>query len=199
MSQFTRKERRLLLGGGGDVSPAAYFARRYPFPAGDSPVAAAQYSDFKSYLPDDVLVKVDRMSMAQSLEVRSPLLDYRLAELAFSMPTRYKLCLNEFGEVEGKKILKRLAVRYLGQEHVSLPKRGFSVPYARWLREDEEGYLRDCLSNGSPVYDYVDSEFVSTLIEDHMKGARENGHKLWNLVCLDAWLRYVHAENPRKN
>ncbi len=193
MSHFSFAERRALLGEYATVSPADYFTSQFAFSASDSVVGKAQYCDVKSYLPGDILVKVDRMSMANSLEVRSPLLDYRVAELAFRMPTRIKVPEPLLDGSKNKFVLKELASRYLGREYVYRPKEGFGIPVSRWLREDVTGYLKDALLGTSPVYDYLDKAVAQKMIQLHCNGSIDYGAKIWNLLMLDGWLRYVHS------
>jgi asparagine synthase (glutamine-hydrolysing) len=193
MRHFSPEERRALLGPSAHLSAIDHFPRAFPFPNADSTVAAAQYCDLNSYLPDDILVKVDRMSMANSLEVRSPLLDYRIAELAFAMPTSMKLSEARADGSTGKRILKELAARHLGREHVYRPKEGFGIPVARWLREDSVGYLRDTLLSDSPVFGVLDESAVRRFVEEHRSGRTDHSAKVWNLLLLDAWLRHVHG------
>lgn len=196
MSHFSLEERAALLGASAILSPPEYFTSRYAFPAHDSVVGSAQYCDVMSYLPGDILAKVDRMSMANSLEVRSPLLDYRIAELAFSMPTAMKISEPLLDGSKNKFILKELACRYLGRDYVYRPKKGFDIPVSHWLREDKSGYLHDTLiANSSPVYDHLNKPFVKGMIAAHMDGYRDFGAKLWNMLMLDGWLRHVHNAN----
>jgi asparagine synthase (glutamine-hydrolysing) len=192
MSHFTAGERAELLGNGG-LSSEDYFVERFPFAEADSVVAAAQFCDLKSYLPGDILTKVDRMSMANSLEVRSPLLDYRIAELAFSMPTEMKLPNARLDGSTGKHVLKQLASRFLGERYVYRPKQGFGIPVSRWLREDRAHYLQDVLvGSASPIFDLVDRYVVRRLVAEHLAGTRDHSAKLWNLLMLDGWFRNVH-------
>ncbi len=195
MSHFRYEERKALFGKNIDLSGSDYFAGRFPFPAADSIVGRAQYCDVKTYLPGDILVKVDRMSMAHSLEVRSPLLDYRIAELAFSMPTRFKLPEPSLDGSKNKYILKELAARYLGREYVFKPKEGFGIPVGRWLREDKSNYLRDNLLLASPIYDFLDRTFVDRMVQAHLAGTGDYSAKLWNLLMLDGWYRNVHQNS----
>ncbi len=196
MSHFSLSERAALLGGSSDLSNVDYYATRFVYPAADSPVAAAQYLDFKSYLTGDILVKVDRMSMANSLETRSALLDYRIAELAFSMPTSVKLPEALLDGSRNKFVLKELASHYLGREYAYRPKEGFGIPVDQWLREDKAGYLRDTLlNNTSPIYDYLNRAVVRKIVKAHLDKRMACGHKVWNLLMLDGWLRYVHHVN----
>jgi asparagine synthase (glutamine-hydrolysing) len=165
----------------------------YPNPSRDR-ILGAQYLDLKTYLPDDVLNKVDRMSMANSLEVRSPLLDYRIAEAAFSMPTSMKIQRPSRDGITGKFILKELASKYLGRGYIYKHKRGFGIPIDRWLKEDRKGYMADTLlSPSSPVYDYLNRSFVQTMAKEHQSGRFNHCAKLWNLLMLDGWLRYVYG------
>ena len=193
MRHFSPEDRRALLGASAHISPIDHFQRKFPWAAADSTVARAQYCDLKSYLPDDINVKVDRMSMANSLETRSPLLDYRIAELAFSMPTSMKLSDIRSDGSTGKRILKELAARHLGREYVYRPKEGFGIPVSRWLREDRAGYLRDTLMADSPVFSLLDEAFVRRMVDEHREGRADHAAKVWNLLMLDAWLRHVHA------
>ena len=192
MSHFSYQERQILLGRRAKLSGETFFTEAFPFAAADSVTMKAQYVDVKSYLPGDILVKVDRMSMANSLEVRSPLLDYRIAEMAFRMPTRFKLPEIELDGRRNKFILKELAARHLGADYVYRPKEGFDIPVDRWLREDRDGYLRDnLLAGSSPIYDHLDRRLITRLVTEHLQGSFDNGTKLWNLLMLDGWFRYV--------
>ena len=193
MRHFSLDERRALLGPQAALSAIDHFPRAFPYPVADSTVAAAQFCDLKSYLPDDICVKVDRMSMANSLEVRSPLLDYRLAQFAFSMPTSLKLPRVSTDGSTGKYVLKEVASKLLTRAHVYRPKEGFGIPVARWLREDTAGYLRDSLLGDSPVFSLVDKRTVRQYVEEHRGGRADHSTRVWNLLMLDAWLRHVHA------
>jgi asparagine synthase (glutamine-hydrolysing) len=194
VSHFSLDERARLLGQPSALSRMDHFTSEYPYPASDNMVSEAQYCDLKSYLPGDVLVKVDRMSMAHSLEVRSPLLDYRIAELAFCMPTKMKIPEPLPDGSKNKFILKELASRYLGRDYVYRPKEGFVIPISRWLREDRSGYLRDTLAaDSSPVYDHLNKHIIQGMINAHRDGSGDYGMKLWNLLMLDGWLRYAYT------
>jgi len=194
MSHFKLEERKRLLGRSLRYSGPDYLAQRYPNQWKDV-ILKTQYLDLKTYLPDDVLVKVDRMSMANSLEVRSPFLDYRIAETAFFMPTSIKIPHPSRDGLQGKFILKELASNYLGREYVYKPKKGFGIPIDRWLKEDRKGYIGDTLlSSSSPLYDYVDKSFATSITQEHRSGRFNHCAKLWNLLMLDGWLRYVHRK-----
>lgn len=193
MSHFSADERRALLGSTATLSGPDYFTSRHALRGADTTIAAAQYCDLKSYLPGDILAKVDRMSMANSLEVRSPLLDYRITELAFRMPTEVKMPEARPDGSTGKFILKELAAGHLGREYVNAPKEGFGIPVNRWLREDRAGYMRDILlGTNSPVFDWLDRGVVRGFAESHLAGRADHAARLWNLLMLDAWFRSVH-------
>ena len=110
-------------------------------PSGLGTVDRMMYRDMVSYLPDDILVKLDRASMAASLEMRAPLLDYRFIELAWRMPR--ELC---FSDGQGKPALRKLLSRRLPEKFINLPKRGFGVPINAWLRGPLRPWAGDMLS-----------------------------------------------------
>ena len=147
--------------------------------------------DIDRYLPDDVLTKVDRMSMAVSLEVRVPLLDHRVAEFAGTLPAWMRLR----GRT-GKYLLKKLLERYLPLEIVHRPKRGFGVPLGRWFRRELRGELLDTLTP-----DRVRSvgvfrpEAVNFLIRQHLSGQRDQSALLWHLFVFHLWDRLREARS----
>jgi asparagine synthase (glutamine-hydrolysing) len=125
--------------------------------------------------------------------VRSPLLDYRIAELAFRMPTEIKLPEAVPDGSKGKFVLKEMAARHLGRDYVYAPKEGFGIPVGRWLKEDAQGYLRDVfLGSESRVFEHLDRTVVRRFATEHLSGRGEHDAKLWNLLMLDAWFRQVH-------
>lgn len=145
----------------------------------------SQDTDIHFYMTDDVLVKVDRMSMAHSLEVRAPLLDYRILEFAAQLPSALKM-----NRREGKLPLRMLAAKRLPPEICGLPKRGFSIPAAQWLRGDLRAFVEDALSisHGLPAQ-LLNSETLKRLWSEHQSGARDHSVLLWGLVMLSLWDR----------
>lgn len=138
-----------------------------------------QRTDFHTYLPDDILVKVDRMSMYHALEVRCPFLDHRLVELAFRMPLRFKL-----RRFTSKYLLKRLAVRD-GLSGVSKrPKQGFMVPLDVWFRGRLRGFLEDVLGSASAPWSRPAG---LKLLEEHLSGREDRALQLWGLAVLGLW------------
>ena len=139
----------------------------------------------KIYLPNDVLVKVDRMSMQHGLEVRCPLLDRRLVELAFRLPQNLK----QAGRT-GKHLLKRVAETRLPAELLRLPKRGFTAPVGAWItgayrRQFEE----EVLSNRSAVASLVDQSAARRMLVAHAAGKADHSFGLWALWILERWAK----------
>ncbi len=148
-----------------------------------SPVASAAAADFMRYLPSDVLTKVDRMSMAHSLEARVPLLDHKVVEFAWSLPDAWKL-----RGAKTKRILRDLIEPHMPEEVLSHRKQGFSVPLAKWLRTD----LRDMLTGAlhSDLYQksgWFQGDYVRDLLEQHQSGRFDHRHRLWLLLVFALW------------
>jgi asparagine synthase (glutamine-hydrolysing) len=152
---------------------------------GQDPLSRIQYIDFKTYLVDDILVKVDRASMANSLEVRVPLLDHHLVELVARMPSNLKL-----KGRESKYILKKLAADFLPAEVLKRPKMGFSMPVKEWLRGELRPVVEDCLL-GSRFKDrgLFETKFVGQLWKRHQSGFCDFSRPLWALLMFDLWAR----------
>ncbi len=140
-----------------------------------------QYTDFMSYLPEDVLTKVDRASMMHSLEVRVPLLDHTLVEYAFRMPARLKV---HFGEK--KWVLKRAFRDRLEGSILHRPKMGFGLPVQDWFRGALLPMARDLLL-GTPD-PYLEPGAVKRLLDEHVSGVADWGYPLWNLLVFKCWL-----------
>jgi asparagine synthase (glutamine-hydrolysing) len=151
-------------------------------------VQRAEYADLKVYLPNGPLVKVDRMSMAHGLEVRCPLLDRRVVELAFRIPAEQK-----HAGAQGKTLLRRLAERRLPPGLSSLPKRGFTAPIAEWIRNAEMPRFEDeVLTSRSAISRHLDVSYLRTRFAEHGTG-RDRGYELWAVWVLERWLRQVGA------
>jgi len=160
------------------------FHRHLP-DAPDEPLAQVQYLDLVTYLPGDILTKVDRASMAHALEVRVPVLDHKLVEWAGTLPASLKL-----RGGEGKWILKRALEPWLPREVLYRPKMGFAVPLARWFRGPLRERVRAALLGetlaGSGL---VDPKAVAGLLEAHQSGRRDHSAGIWALLMLEAFLR----------
>ncbi|MBN1805930.1 MAG: asparagine synthase (glutamine-hydrolyzing) [Sedimentisphaerales bacterium] len=139
--------------------------------------------DLKLYLPDDILTKVDRASMAVSLEVRVPLLDYRLVEFAFGLPPRLRLRGNT-----GKYLLKRLLERYLPAKHIYRSKHGFGVPLSKWFRNELREPLHDMLNtNMIRNIGLFNPKTVQRIIDMHMTGKWNYASKIWQVLVAQIW------------
>jgi asparagine synthase (glutamine-hydrolysing) len=139
--------------------------------------------DAKTYLPDDILVKVDRAAMAASLETRVPLLDHRVVELAFSLPFSCK-----FREGQTKWPLRRILHKHVPRSLVDRPKRGFSVPIADWLRGPLLEWADDLLSPASLVKDgLLDPEPIVRTWQQHRSGTHNWENRLWIVLMFQAW------------
>jgi asparagine synthase (glutamine-hydrolysing) len=159
----------------------------------DSAVQRAQYADLKVYLPNDPLVKVDRMSMAHSLEIRCPLLDHHLIELAFQIPAHRKM-----PNGEPKWLLRSLAEGRLPKQILTAPKRGFTAPIGSWLARDyAEQFRLDVLGPSARARDVVDTALVARLFDDHRRGRADHAFALWAVWMFERWARHepvLHRE-----
>ena len=145
----------------------------------DDPTELLMFLDFTTYLPDDILVKVDRASMAVSLEARTPFLDHRVVELAWSLPLSMKI-----RDDRGKWILRRLLKRYLPEELVEREKQGFGLPLAAWLRGPLRDWAESLLANvGEPF----DAAQIQTLWRAHLGGANRES-AIWTVLMYQAWV-----------
>jgi asparagine synthase (glutamine-hydrolysing) len=141
--------------------------------------------NIRTYLLDDLLPKMDRMSMAHALEVRAPFLDRELAELALRLPPGHKVA-----RLRLKRVLKEAVSDLLPAEILGRGKRGFGVPLDRWFRTDLAPYVRSMLgSNGSRVRAHLVPEPIDGLLAEHASGARNHGPGIWALLTLEAFLR----------
>ena len=143
------------------------------------------YCDLKTYLPGDLLTKVDRMSMANSLEVRVPFLDHQLIEFMATVPPELKLR----GKVT-KYILKKSMRDILPEKIQRRGKRGFSIPVARWFREDLSDYVKDILmDNRTKQRGIFSSKGIESIIRRHQNGEWDYGSALWSLIIFELWAR----------
>ncbi|MFC1585329.1 asparagine synthase (glutamine-hydrolyzing) [Fibrobacterota bacterium] len=141
--------------------------------------------DIKTVLPDDYLTKVDRMSMANSLEVRVPFLDHKLLEFSASLPSDMKL-----RGLTTKYLLKKVMRGRLPAEILYGRKKGFSVPMNKWLKDSFSGMIDDYLSRETiNRRGYFSPDFIDTLTGEHRAGIRDHTKELWTLVCFEIWHR----------
>ncbi len=167
----------------GRSATTEYLAARFERP-GEDVLNRYLYLDLVTYLPEDILFKVDIASMANSLECRSPFLDHRLIEFAASLPGRYKL--SPAGRQ--KHILKAAFADWLPRDFMSRPKKGFSVPLTRWLREDLAGMMHDTLVSRKTLSHWFRQEEVERYVGEHVSGRASHSTRLWPLLVLALWV-----------
>jgi len=149
------------------------------------PIQRAEYADLKIYLPNDVLVKVDRMSMANSLEVRCPLLDRRIIEFAFRVPASTKM-----PNLKSKALLRQLARTRVPDQILTLPKHGFTAPVGAWLAGPyAEAFQADVFGLDSRTAGLLDTDRVARLFTEHRSGAQDHWYALWAVWMLERWAR----------
>ncbi|MCL6485508.1 MAG: asparagine synthetase B, partial [Janthinobacterium lividum] len=162
-------------------------------PAQD-PLSQVQYLDLKTYLPGDILTKVDRASMAHALEVRSPLLDHELVAWMSGLPPHFKL-----RRGVGKYLLKKALRPLLPDTLLYRQKMGFSVPLAAWLRGPLRQRLQQRLLGPTLVQcGLFDMDYVRLLLDQHASGRRDYSAPLWALLMFEAFLRQVLPVHGRK-
>lgn len=160
------------------------------FAAGDGvrslgPLDQMQYADINFYLPEDILVKVDRMSMRHSLEVRSPFLDYRVAELALQIPERIRL---HGGQL--KYVLKRIGKSLLPADVLAHPKQGFSIPLAEWFRGPASTWVKDLLLDTTTRQrGFFEPTAVRRIVAEHQAGRRDASNLIWAMLVFETWFR----------
>jgi asparagine synthase (glutamine-hydrolysing) len=157
----------------------------------DDPVTRAQYVDLKTWLPGDILTKVDRTAMACSLEVRVPMLDHGFVDWALGLPLA---CRQSGGE--GKVILKRAFERLVPREILYRPKQGFSVPLAAWFRGSLGQHFRARLQSKSDfaAADFIEPDVVGRLMAQHQSGIYDHSRTLWLVWMFEA---FMERENQR--
>lgn len=150
-----------------------------------------QYVDIKTYLPEDILVKVDRMSMAHSLEVRAPILDHKLMEYVGSLPSNLKL-----RGKESKYIFKKMLEDRLPKNILYRKKQGFSIPLAGWLRDQMKGFVEETLfSSRNGLSSFFNLEYIKDLWRRHLSGRQDYAYPLWGVMMFSLWKRRFLDKN----
>lgn len=155
-----------------------------PLPDLAGSVERMMYIDLTSYLPDDILVKIDRAAMAVSLETRVPLLDHRVVEFALSLPLSISRA-----EGQSKWPLRQLLYRYVPQDLINRPKMGFGTPIDSWLRGALRDWAEDLLNESRLRREgYFHPDTVRQCWNEHLSGRRNNQYMIWNVLMFQAWL-----------
>ncbi len=164
-----------------ESDPVLSVAREW---SGLDPVSRMLHTDLQTYLAEDILTKVDRMSMAHSLEVRAPLLDYRVVEFACRLPLRFKL-----KGMTQKRILKETALEFIPEPIVNRSKYGFQVPLGEWFKGRLNKWAQERLLDLE--HGFFETDFVEKLWDDHLVGRADNAHKIWLLLVFNEWWRQL--------
>lgn len=186
---FWPEERRKLWGANG--SCVTQFLDPGMLRRESNPIARINSFDLTTHLQGQYIIKIDRMSMMHSLEVRSPLLDYQLAEFAFGLPMEYK----RDGNNGGKRMLKELLAEIMPAGFVSRKKQGFGAPLLRWLKSERMAkYVRATISEKACLHEFLEKQEVNRVISRfYVNGDHTYNRKVWSLLCLELWLRTHHG------
>jgi asparagine synthase (glutamine-hydrolysing) len=156
----------------------------------DCPLHECTYLDMLQYLPCDILVKVDRMTMAHSLEARPPLLDHEFLEFVMSLPAEMKYSRNG----RQKHLFKEAVAPVLSRRLLDRKKAGFAVPLQRWFAGPLASVLNDLVLDNGRSTEYLEPRIVRLLFEENQRGRRDHGIQLWAILMLELWLRRTMVE-----
>lgn len=176
----------------GDVTSDHVFANQLARTDARDPLSRMLYVDTKLWLPDDLLARGDKTSMAASLEARVPLLDHKLVEFAAALPPHFKL-----RGLTRKYLLRKVSRKWLPAEIIDRKKKGFPIPIAVWFRKEARTFLRDLLSPETVRRrGLFDPAYVERLLDDHDRGHADHGSLLWGLVNVELWHRIFLDAQP---
>lgn len=175
------------------VDPLAHFQTYFEPVQHVDLIGQLLYVNSRTYLPGDLLVKTDRMTMAHSLEARSPLLDQKLLEFAASIPSNLKL-----KGLTTKHIMKKALEGFVPPEIIRRRKHGFGVPVGHWFRGSLKDYVREMLLSPEAVQrHYFKEEAVRRFLDEHQSRKRDHGHRLWALLTFEVWHRiFIDQKGP---
>jgi len=178
------------------IDPLDYLVEKYEEIETGDLLNKLLYLDIHSYLPEDLLVKMDIATMANSLEARVPFLDHRLMELIAQIPSQFKL-----NGSRAKFILKRAYSDFLPPGILKRKKMGFGVPISRWIRKDLKNYVYDVLLDSKTLQrGYFRKEGIERLLEDHLSLRHDHSAKIWSLLFLEVWFRiFIDQEGDSKS
>ena len=172
-----------------DEDPVAFLESAWERSSGRDLVTRASTADVLSYLPCDLMTKVDIASMAHGLEVRQPMLDYRVVEFAASLPVRYK-----FRGRRGKLLLRDAFGDRIPASIFTRPKMGFGIPIANWFRDEFRDLLGDTmLASDAKIHRFFRPEAIAALVAAHQSGEQNHGYRLWSLLILETWMRQTQG------
>jgi asparagine synthase (glutamine-hydrolysing) len=168
-----------------EQNPSAYMDRWFAKANGSGILDATLLNDLMTYLPNDLLVKVDIASMANSLEARSPFLDHKVIEFAASLPEAMKM-----RRFETKSLLKKVAARLVPAEVIYRRKMGFGVPVGKWFRGEMKDFVRGVLlSEKALARGIVKREMLERYVNEHTRGERDHAFQIWTLLMLELWFQ----------
>ncbi|MES2523937.1 MAG: asparagine synthase (glutamine-hydrolyzing) [Gemmatimonadota bacterium] len=157
------------------------------WPRTSSAASSRMAYDLQTYLPDDIMVKVDRAAMAASLESRAPLLHHAIVEFALRVPLEYKI-----RGSEGKLLLRHALARHVPKALFERPKRGFAIPLDSWLRNELRPWAEAQLERDARMSEWFDGPRVARVWREHLSGAENHGMRLWPILVFAQWLRAMH-------
>ncbi len=174
----------------GSAAARTIISDRTSWPTVSDPTARMMAVDTLTYLPDDILVKVDRAAMAVSLETRAPFLDHRVVEFSLHLPMSMKI-----SGRQGKVLLRNVLYRHVPQALIDRPKMGFGIPLDKWLRQDLRDWAEALLSREALSRDgFFDVDQVRDVWQQHLAGTASFGYKLWSVLMFQAWWQAQNEE-----
>lgn len=194
---FFPAQKRLLLGENGAARSSGelddLFFGYFRAAAGATPLGRMLYVDAKVWLADDLLLKADKMTMANSLELRVPFLDHKLVEFAATLPEDRKL-----NGASGKYLLRRAMRSALPKLILKRPKKGFPVPTERWLRGQLKDFAREALLGGDSACGlYLDRKAIQQIVSEHEQGRADRHQEIWTLLVFEFWHRVFLGRGVR--